>query len=225
MVLHIALPFCLCRDMIATGCEDKNVRVYYLATSSDQPLKVFTGHLAKVFHVRWSPLREGILCSGSDDGWVQTNRQKCLSSMKHSKANKAVVTRACLHGPQRFVLCLKHLSVPIHHSSFNWKSVCVYLCRTVRIWDYTQDACINVLSGHKAPVRGLMWNTEVPFLLISGNYTESIVFKNTVLICSLEYFLTNRTSKCCTLGSPLLPAAHVVVLRWLTTLYHNMVFI
>lgn len=58
------------RDMIATGCEDKNVRVYYLATSSDQPLKVFTGHLAKVFHVRWSPLREGILCSGSDDGWV-----------------------------------------------------------------------------------------------------------------------------------------------------------
>lgn len=54
--------------MIATGCEDKNVRVYYLATSSDQPLKVFTGHLAKVFHVRWSPLREGILCSGSDDG-------------------------------------------------------------------------------------------------------------------------------------------------------------
>lgn len=47
--------------------------------------------------------------------------------------------------------------------------MCVSLCRTVRIWDYTQDACINVLSGHKAPVRGLMWNTEVPFLLISGN--------------------------------------------------------
>uniref|UniRef100_A0A8C4TWC0 WD repeat domain 17 n=1 Tax=Falco tinnunculus TaxID=100819 RepID=A0A8C4TWC0_FALTI len=58
------------KDMIATGCEDKNVRVYYLATSSDQPLKVFTGHTAKVFHVRWSPLREGILCSGSDDGCI-----------------------------------------------------------------------------------------------------------------------------------------------------------
>ncbi|TRZ01527.1 hypothetical protein DNTS_005210 [Danionella cerebrum] len=95
------------KDMIATGCEDKNVRVYYLATSSDQPLKVFTGHTAKVFHVRWSPLREGILCSGSDDG-------------------------------------------------------------TVRIWDYTQDACISVLSGHTAPVRGLMWNSEVPYLLTSG---------------------------------------------------------
>lgn len=58
------------RDMIATGCEDKNVRVYYVATSSDQPLKVFSGHTAKVFHVKWSPLSEGVLCSGSDDGYV-----------------------------------------------------------------------------------------------------------------------------------------------------------
>ncbi|XP_053713186.1 WD repeat-containing protein 17-like isoform X2 [Synchiropus splendidus] len=45
---------------------------------------------------------------------------------------------------------------------------------TVRIWDYTQDACINVLSGHTAPVRGLMWNTEVPYLLISGSWDYTI---------------------------------------------------
>ncbi|XP_060147600.1 WD repeat-containing protein 17 isoform X9 [Globicephala melas] len=101
------------RDMIATGCEDKNVRVYYVATSSDQPLKVFSGHTEKVFHVRWSPLREGVLCSGSDDG-------------------------------------------------------------SVRIWDYTKDACINVLRGHTAPVRGLMWNTEIPYLLISGSWDYTI---------------------------------------------------
>lgn len=29
--------------MLATGCEDKNVRVYYLPASTDMPLKVFTG--------------------------------------------------------------------------------------------------------------------------------------------------------------------------------------
>ena len=29
---------------------------------------VLTGHTAKVFHVKWSPLKEGLLCSGSDDG-------------------------------------------------------------------------------------------------------------------------------------------------------------
>ena len=29
--------------MLATGCDDKNVRVYYAATSTDQPMKVFSG--------------------------------------------------------------------------------------------------------------------------------------------------------------------------------------
>ena len=29
---------------------------------------VAAGHAAKVFHVKWSPLRDGVLCSGSDDG-------------------------------------------------------------------------------------------------------------------------------------------------------------
>lgn len=54
-------------------------------------------------------------------------------------------------------------------------SVCVCVCRrTVRIWDYTQDACINVLSGHTAPVRGLMWNSEVPYLLTSGSWDYTI---------------------------------------------------
>uniref|UniRef100_A0A2K6S6R8 WD repeat domain 17 n=1 Tax=Saimiri boliviensis boliviensis TaxID=39432 RepID=A0A2K6S6R8_SAIBB len=45
---------------------------------------------------------------------------------------------------------------------------------TVRIWDYTQDACISILSGHTAPVRGLMWNTEIPYLLVSGSWDYTI---------------------------------------------------
>lgn len=61
--------------------------------------------------------------------------------------------------------------------TFNFINGCVSVCmltRTVRIWDYTQDACINVLSGHTAPVRGLMWNTEVPYLLTSGSWDYTI---------------------------------------------------
>lgn len=49
-----------------------------------------------------------------------------------------------------------------------------YLFSSVRIWDYTQDACINVLTGHTAPVRGLMWNPEIPYLLISGSWDYTI---------------------------------------------------
>lgn len=29
----------------------------------------FAGHTAKVFHIKWSPLKEGMLASGSDD-WL-----------------------------------------------------------------------------------------------------------------------------------------------------------
>ena len=56
------------RDMIATGCEDKNVRVFYIPTSQENAIRMFKGHTAKVFHVKWSPLRDGLLASGSDDG-------------------------------------------------------------------------------------------------------------------------------------------------------------
>ena len=31
--------------MIATGCEDKCVRVFYVAASTDLPLKIFSGKL------------------------------------------------------------------------------------------------------------------------------------------------------------------------------------
>lgn len=40
--IFIFLDFCY-RDMIATGCEDKCVRVFYVAASTDLPLKVFSG--------------------------------------------------------------------------------------------------------------------------------------------------------------------------------------
>ncbi|XP_054421804.1 WD repeat-containing protein 17 isoform X4 [Pteronotus mesoamericanus] len=41
---------------------------------------------------------------------------------------------------------------------------------SVRVWDYTQDACVNILRGHSGPVRGLTWNPEIPYLLISGSW-------------------------------------------------------
>lgn len=73
--------------------------------------------------------------------------------------------------------CSKQHKPKTTESTFKFLNVCISVCiltRTVRIWDYTQDACINVLSGHTAPVRGLMWNTEVPYLLTSGSWDYTI---------------------------------------------------
>ena len=33
---------------------------------------------------------------------------------------------------------------------------------------------MNVLSGHKGPVRGLLWNTEIPYLLVTGSWDYTI---------------------------------------------------
>uniref|UniRef100_A0A7M4FY42 WD repeat domain 17 n=1 Tax=Crocodylus porosus TaxID=8502 RepID=A0A7M4FY42_CROPO len=119
------------KDMIATGCEDKNVRVYYLATSSDQPLKVFSGHTAKVFHVRWSPLREGILCSGSWDYTIRvwdTRDGTCLDTVYD-------------HGADVYGLTC-HPSRPFTMASCSRDS-------TVRLWSLTpliNPLQINILA-------------------------------------------------------------------------------
>ena len=44
----------------------------------------------------------------------------------------------------------------------------------MRVWDYSQDACISVLTGHTGPVRGLIWNSEIPYLVISGSWDSNI---------------------------------------------------
>ncbi|NXX90597.1 WDR17 protein, partial [Centropus bengalensis] len=119
------------KDMIATGCEDKNVRVYYLATSSDQPLKVFTGHTAKVFHVRWSPLREGILCSGSDDGTVRIwdyTQDACINVLSGHTAP----VRGLMWNPE----------IPYLLISGSWDY-------TIRVWDTRDGTCLDTVYDHE----------------------------------------------------------------------------
>ena len=42
------------------------------------------------------------------------------------------------------------------------------------MWDYTEERNHIVLEGHTAPVRGLVWNTEIPYLIMSGSWDYSI---------------------------------------------------
>lgn len=50
----------------------------------------------------------------------------------------------------------------------------IYLFRSIRVWDYSQDSCISTLNGHQGPVRGLIWNMELPYLIVSGSWDSSI---------------------------------------------------
>ncbi|XP_009985194.1 PREDICTED: WD repeat-containing protein 17, partial [Tauraco erythrolophus] len=144
------------KDMIATGCEDKNVRVYYLATSSDQPLKVFTGHTAKVFHVRWSPLREGILCSGSDDGTVRIwdyTQDACINVLSGHTA------------PVRGLMWNHEIPYLLISGSWDY---------TIRVWDTRDGTCLDTVFDHGADVYGLTCHPSRPFTMASCSRDSTV---------------------------------------------------
>ncbi|XP_053107723.1 WD repeat-containing protein 17 isoform X3 [Hemicordylus capensis] len=144
------------KDMIATGCEDKNVRVYYLATSSDQPLKVFSGHTAKVFHVRWSPLREGILCSGSDDGTVRIwdyTQDACINILSGHTA------------PVRGLLW--NTEIPYLLISGSWDY-------SIKVWDTRDGICLDTVYDHGADVYGLTCHPSRPFTMASCSRDSTV---------------------------------------------------
>ena len=56
----------ICRNYIATACQDGIVRVFDISTKKDA-IYTLRGHTDKVFNLAWSPHFESILVSGSDD--------------------------------------------------------------------------------------------------------------------------------------------------------------
>ncbi|ELT94041.1 hypothetical protein CAPTEDRAFT_222827 [Capitella teleta] len=157
------------KDMLATGCDDKNVRVYYLATSNDQPLKVFSGHKSKVFHIRWSPLREGILCSGSDDCtirlWDYTQECCCMVLQGHT-------------GPVRGLLWNSEIPYLLVSGSWDY---------SIRVWDTRDGACIETVLDHGADVYGVTSHPQRPFSIASSSRDSTVrIWSLTPLVQPLE---------------------------------------
>uniref|UniRef100_A0A7N5JRA9 WD repeat domain 17 n=1 Tax=Ailuropoda melanoleuca TaxID=9646 RepID=A0A7N5JRA9_AILME len=157
------------KDMIATGCEDKNVRVYYVATSSDQPLKVFSGHTAKVFHVKWSPLSEGVLCSGSDDGSVRIwdyTQDACINILSGHTA------------PVRGLMW--NTEIPYLLVSGSWDY-------TIKVWDTREGTCLDTVYDHGADVYGLTCHPSRPFTMASCSRDSTVrLWSLTPLITPLQ---------------------------------------
>ncbi|CAO2612145.1 WD repeat-containing protein 17 [Lemmus lemmus] len=144
------------KDMIATGCEDKNVRIFYVATSSSQPLKVFSGHTARVFHVKWSPLREGILCSGSDDGSIRIwdyTQDACINILNGHTA------------PVRGLMW--NTEIPYLLISGSWDY-------TIKVWDTRDGVCLDTVYDHGADVYGLTCHPSRPFTMASCSRDSTV---------------------------------------------------
>ncbi|XP_050003259.1 WD repeat-containing protein 17 isoform X9 [Alexandromys fortis] len=144
------------KDMIATGCEDKNVRIFCVATSSSQPLKVFSGHTARVFHVKWSPLREGILCSGSDDGSIRIwdyTQDACINILNGHTA------------PVRGLMW--NTEIPYLLISGSWDY-------TIKVWDTRDGVCLDTVYDHGADVYGLTCHPSRPFTMASCSRDSTV---------------------------------------------------
>lgn len=157
------------RDMIATGCEDKCVRVFYVAASTDLPLKVFSGHTAKIFHVKWSPIREAILCSGSDDGTIKVwdyTEDSCVHTLEGHKAP----VRGLLWNPE----------IPYLLISGSWDFA-------IRIWDTRDGTCLETVLDHGADVYGLTCHRYRPFTVASCSCDSTVrIWSMSHLACSLQ---------------------------------------
>ncbi|XP_012945972.1 WD repeat-containing protein 17, partial [Aplysia californica] len=157
------------KDMLATACEDKCVRVFYMASHSDQPIKVFSGHSAKVFRVRWNPLKEGVLASGSDDGTIRVwdyTRDQCTCTLQGHTA------------PVRGLTWNSEVASLLVSGS--WDS-------SIRVWDTRDGACLYSLLDHGADVYGLTSHPARPFLLVSSSRDSTVrLWSTTSLVQPVE---------------------------------------
>ncbi|UYV75765.1 WDR17 [Cordylochernes scorpioides] len=144
-------------NILATACEDKAIRIFYVGMNNTQMLKMLTGHTAKVFRVRWSPLKDGILCSGSDDLTIRVWDYTTGGTAVHTLEGHTGNVRGLAWSPE-----LPHLLL-----SGSWD-------HTIRLWDVSSGTCLDILSDHGADVYGLACHPHRPFLFASSSRDSTV---------------------------------------------------
>ncbi|CAN8032758.1 unnamed protein product [Ixodes persulcatus] len=143
-------------NIVATACEDSLVRIFYLSMNGGVPLKTLAGHTSKVFRVKWSPLRDGVLCSTSDDRTIQVWNYTCESAVRILRGH-GDFTRSVVWSPE-----LSHLLL-----SGSWDA-------TIRLWDTRDGSCLCLLWDHGADIYGLACHPRRPFIVASSSRDSTV---------------------------------------------------
>ncbi|KAG8202086.1 hypothetical protein JTE90_010448 [Oedothorax gibbosus] len=143
-------------NTIATACEDGQIRIFYVGSGTDQPLKILSGHEGKVFRVKWSPLKDGILCSTSDDCSVRVWSYAKGTTIRVLEGHTNF-TRGLFWSPE----------LPNIILSGSWDS-------TIRVWDISDGACLDIIEDHGADVYGLACHSQRPFVLASTSRDSTV---------------------------------------------------
>lgn len=151
-------------SVLATGCQDGNVRVYNLLEFPEQPRVICNGHEARVFNVLFHPICPDIIASGSDDKTVRVwNWHPDYQGTREVR---------CLEGHVSNVRALLwHSEMPNLLFTGSWDS-------TIRVWDVVASKCIHVAHEHHADVYGLALHPDRPFFLASSSRDTTLRFWN-----------------------------------------------
>ncbi|KAH7969315.1 hypothetical protein HPB52_016604 [Rhipicephalus sanguineus] len=144
------------RSIFATACGDGVIRIYYLSMDGGVPLKTLEGHKEKAFRVKWSPLRDGVLCSTSDDCTIHVWNYTCESAVRVLRGHQDL-TRSVVWSTE-----LSHLLL-----SGSWDA-------TIRLWDTRDGVCICVLLDHGADIYALACHPRRPFVVASSSRDSTV---------------------------------------------------
>ncbi|KAG1671522.1 WD repeat-containing protein 17 [Nymphon striatum] len=122
-------------------------------------------HTGKVFKVKWSPLREGIFCSSSDDCTVRVWDFNCNSSIAILNGHTSYV-RGVLWNPE----------IPYLLITSSWDT-------TIRVWDIRGSTCLELNEDHGSDVyedyidlfkTGLANHPLRPFMVASSSRDSTL---------------------------------------------------
>ncbi|KAF6017949.1 WDR17 [Bugula neritina] len=162
------------QSLFVTGAEDGKVRVFCQPLLGQQgnadlvckPVRVFEGHSSKSFHVKFSPLRDGYLASGSDDSTIRIwsyGEAKCTQVLTGHKSN----VRGLCWSPE--------IAYLLYSGSWDYSII---------LWDIRNGSKLCTLDGHSGDVYGLSIHKNRPFILASSSRDSTVRLWSTYQVVS-----------------------------------------
>ncbi|MDB9518707.1 hypothetical protein PN466_17310 [Roseofilum reptotaenium CS-1145] len=184
-----------CRSIIASGSDDKTIRIWDATTQ--KCLQVLEGHQEWVLSVAFSGDGQ-VFASASKDATIKLwdiDRGQCLKTLTEHKegiwsvflspdgkimASSGfepevklwnVSTVDCTHTLKGHTKAIKALAISpdgkiVASGGFD---------NVIRLWEIQTGECLKILSGHTAPIRTIAFNPDST-LLVSGDNEQTVKF-------------------------------------------------
>lgn len=155
-------------NFFAAAFFDGSVRLWDY--HSKQVIAMLSGHSEKVFQVQWSPLKNGLLATSSDDKTIGVWNvpHDTLTGFNPKNKHEVIKQSSFLKGHQNKVRALcwstEHRRILI---SGSWDC-------TLRLWDVVSSMCVGVVEDHASDIYAVVTHRSRPFQVVSTSRDNTI---------------------------------------------------